>query len=303
MSHFNNVESATSIVSCEWLQKHINDEHVRILDGSLHLPVTGRNAREEFAQRRIPGAQFFDINEHSAPSHLPHMLPDAEQFAMAAGALGISEQHTIVVYDAAGLFSAARLWWMFRHFGASHAVVLDGGLPAWERAGGALETASGDEEMASAFDLRHPPCTFHVGTTEQQRRNEVADADEVFKSIAGSDIVLDARSAGRFSAEEKEARAGLRSGHIPGSVNVPFPNVLNEQGLLKSADELRSLFAQLHIGPQSRTITTCGSGVTAAILCLALEKAGLPAARLYDGSWTEWGSLDHMPVATGTEDN
>lgn len=289
-----NVESATPIVSCEWLRDHIDDDNVRILDASWHLPAAKRDARQEFVQHHVPGAVFFDIDEHSAPSALPHMLPEASQFAAAVGTMGVCEHHTIVVYDTVGLFSAARLWWMFRHFGAAGAVVLDGGLPAWLKMGGVVDSS------VVNTNRRHPACSFQVDSSAQQRLSEVADAEAVLKAIDEPDIILDARAAGRFSGQDKEARAGLRSGHIPGSVNLPFLEVLDDQGLLKSAEDLRSLFALLQIEPTSQIITTCGSGVTAAVLSLALEHAGFAKARLYDGSWSEWGALDMMPVATGS---
>ncbi len=291
MSHPDTAQTARSVVSVEWLQAHHDDDNVRVLDASMHLPATGRNAHEEFAQQRIPRAVFFDIDAFSAASALPHTLPEASQFAEAAGALGIAEHHTIVVYDTVGLYSAARVWWMFRHYGATNVAVLDGGLPAWIRAGGSVEPLS----------TTYPACTFKVGTTAEQRAHEVVDAPAVLAASKGSAIILDARSAGRFAGTDKEARAGLRSGHIPGSVSSPFVQVLDEQGMLKSEAQLQALFAQWSVGQDSQTITTCGSGVTAAVLCLALERAGLPPARLYDGSWSEWGSLNEMPVATSLE--
>ena len=278
-----------SIVNAQWLKAHLEESNVRVVDASWHLPALGRDAREEFDTAHIPGAVFFDIDAHSAPVALPHMLPDAEQFAQAAGSLGIARNHTVVVYDTIGMFSAARVWWMFRHFGAGSVCVLDGGLPAWLREGGETDATIADSAA----------CQFHVVAGEQRSGSEVADASRVQAAMHDGSVILDARSAGRFSGAEKEAREGLRSGHIPGSLNLPFVHVLDEQGCFKSVSELREIFDGLGLQHQDQIVTTCGSGVTAAILLLALELAGYEQVSIYDGSWTEWCALDNMPVATG----
>ena len=283
-------EKITHTVSCDWLKTHLNEDDIRVVDASWHLTATGRDARQEFAEAHIQGAVFFDIDEFSAESHLPHTMPDAAQFAKAAALLGISANHRIIVYDTVGLYSAARVWLMFRHFGAEHVKVLDGGLPAWIRSQGPLQS---NDEVAV-------PAEFVVSDNSQQH-NVIVDAATILKSLDDKDsIILDARSRQRFTGEQKEARAGLRSGHIPGSINLPFQNVLDDQGMLKSPEELRAVFEQLSLTSETPIVTSCGSGVTAAILCLALETAGYPPAGLYDGSWTEWGGRDDLPIATGT---
>lgn len=301
--------TGTSIVSAEWLKDHLHDPDVRTVDASWHLPAAGRDARREFDSGHIPGAVYFDIDEHSTPSHLPHMLPDAKQFARAAGLLGIAEHHTIVIYDAMGMFSAARVWWMFRHFGASQVCVLDGGLPAWTRAGGELETARIEEPVGTPAgkDTRSKTCQFTISTraaghsAASEGTFAVVNSADVRNAMRTGGAILDARSAGRFTGEEPEARQGLRSGHIPGSINVPFSQVLDDKGCFRSDDELIALFDSLELSTDDRIITTCGSGVTAAVLCLALERAGYQSLGLYDGSWSEWGALDGVPVATGND--
>lgn len=297
---FTNEGIQAPIVSCEWLRAHLHEDDVRVVEASWHMPAAGRDARAEFAGKHIPGALFFDIDEHSSPSVLPHMLPSAEQFSAAAGALGIASHHRIVVYDSLGLFSAARVWWMFRHFGAKRVYILDGGLPEWERTGGAL-ASQGDPSDKDASDENFPSsCEFVVNSKSSERQREVVNAEQVLAAIddQGS-VILDARAAGRFTAEVKETREGLRSGHIPGSVSLPFTQVLDEQGRLKSRPELVALFDELKLSRKGRIITSCGSGVTAAVLSLALDYAGYADVAIYDGSWTEWGALDGAPVATG----
>lgn len=273
------------LVSADWLHEHIQDDDVRVVDASWHLPATGRNARTEFAQAHIPGAVFFDIDEHTSASHLPHMMPSAEKFASTAGRLGLSDKHKIVIYDSQGLFSAARVWWMFRYFGARNVSVLDGGLPAWLNS--VLAVESGAVETA--------PVVFDTSDSAYT----IASLDDVLQaSRSGDSLILDARSQARFLAVEKEVREGLRSGHIPGSKSMPFSELLND-GYLKPDDELRVLLHERGVTNSRSVITTCGSGVTAAVINLALECIGVSDVALYDGSWTEWGGLPEMPVATG----
>lgn len=274
------------LVSAQWLYDHLADGDVRIVDTSWHMPASGRDSRSEYERQHVPGAVFFDLDEHSSPSQLPHMMPSAEQFAEAMSQLGIAESHRIVVYDSLGLFSAARLWWMLRHFGADKVFVLDGGLPAWQAAGYPVESREPEAE----------PVPFTVG----KAAFAVASAAQVFEaSQSGSRLVLDARSQARFLAEEKEVRPGLRSGHVPGSKSMPFTELL-DKGFLKSNEQLQEILASRGVTGDSAVITTCGSGVTAAVISLALECIGVPDVALYDGSWTEWGALEDMPVATST---
>ena len=290
-----------SIVNAQWLKSNLEDTNVRVVDASWHMPASGRDARKEFDKAHIPGAVFFDLDAHSAPVALPHMLPDAQQFAQAAGSLGIAEHDTIVVYDTIGMFSAARVWWMFRHFGASRVCVLDGGLPAWQRVGGALEaTAIGSRAAGIAqADAVGTSCQFNAEARDKQAVSEVADASRVQAAMHDGSVILDSRPESRFTAVEKEVREGLRSGHIPGSLNLPFQQVLDAQGCFKSVAELVELFDKLGVQQEDQIITSCGSGVTAAIILLALELAGYQSVSLYDGSWTEWGALEGAPVASG----
>lgn len=273
------------LVSTGWLAEHLEDESVSIVDASWHLPATGRQAPAEFEKVHIPGAVFFDIDEHSAPGHLPHMMPAAKVFAHAAGRMGISDKHKIIVYDSVGLFSAARVWWMFRYYGARNVYVLDGGLPAWLDAGLAVERGPADPVPVN-FDIHDS--AYAIAASE----------DVLQASRSGDSLILDARSQARYLAIEKEVREGLRSGHVPGSKSMPFTELLNK-GYLKSDDELRALLQERGVGKDSSVITTCGSGVTAAVISLALECIGVSDVALYDGSWTEWGALSDMPVATG----
>ena len=288
-------------VGCDWLKAHLRDDDIRVVDASWHLAATGRDSRQEYTQAHIPGAVFFDIDKFSAESHLPHMMPDAVQFSKAAASLGIAADHRIIVYDTVGLYSAARVWLMFRHFGARHVRILNGGLPAWISSEGPLESGGDTSADSPAPPGRAALAEFSGFNGDAQAHNVIVDAATVLDSLENKDtIILDARSKERFTGDQKEARAGLRSGHIPGSINLPFQNVLDDQGMLKSPEELRAVFESLSLTPETSIVTSCGSGVTAAILCLALETAGYGMPGLYDGSWTEWGGRDDLPIATGT---
>jgi thiosulfate/3-mercaptopyruvate sulfurtransferase len=265
------------LVSPQWLAQALASPRVCALDASWHLPTAGRDARAEHLAAHIPGAPFFDIDALSdASSDLPHMLPDAAAFGRAMDALGVSEDMTLVVYDSIGLFSAPRAWWTLRVFGARDVRVLDGGLPAWRAAGLPLESGT----------VTRAPAIFHA----RLDAGAVANMAEVRSALAdGSAQVADARSAERFSGAAAEPRPGLPAGHMPGARNLPM-GLVQAQGRMKAPADVLAAFAQAGLDPDRPMVTSCGSGVTAAVLNLALAVAGKPQPRLYDGSWTEWAS-------------
>jgi thiosulfate/3-mercaptopyruvate sulfurtransferase len=272
--------------STEWLAQHFRDPGVVIVDGSYFLPTQQRDAHAEYLSGHLPGAVFFDIeavSDHS--TDLPHMLPGTKQFSETVGALGIGDGDTIVVYDSLGLYSAARVWWTFRVFGAGTVFVLDGGLPKWKSEGRPLVTGE-SERARKAFHAE-----MNVGAVAMLADVRLALADR-------SAQIVDARSAERFAGRAPEPRPGLRSGHMPGSFNVPFDRVL-KNGSLVSPAHIEAAFTAAGVDLDKPIITSCGSGVTAAILTLALESIGKKPQGLYDGSWSEWASRPDLPVERG----
>ena len=276
-----------TLVSTGWLADHIRDPDLRILDASYYPPDMGRDARAEYDAGHIPGARFFDIDDISDHrSDLPHMAPPPEKFMSRLRKLGVGDGHQVVVYDGAGLFSAARVWWLFRLMGKTDIAVLDGGLPKWRAEGREIE------------DL--PPMIRDRHMTVQRQAALVRDVTQVARAAKlGDHTILDARSPERFVGAVAEPRAGLRAGHIPGSVNMHYALVLNADGTLKDPDALRAAFDAAGADLDKPVITSCGSGVTAAILNLALTRIGKTDHALYDGSWAEWGMYGDLEVATG----
>jgi thiosulfate/3-mercaptopyruvate sulfurtransferase len=276
-----------SLCTTQELDARLGEPDLAVIDASWYLPNEHRDARTEYLAAHIPGAVFFDIDVIAdTTTGLPHMLPKPDQFAAAMIALGLSDTMRYVVYDGDGLFSAARVWWTLRTFGVRDVRVLQGGLPKWRAEGRRLESG----------EVQHPPATF----TPHLNEAAVADLQTVRRALDSGDAqVVDARSAARFRGEAPEPRAGVRSGHMPGSVNLPYGELIID-GQLKSPEAIRNAFARSGVDLTKPVITSCGSGVTAAILSLAANVAGYPDTALYDGSWAEWGSRPELPTERTT---
>lgn len=279
---------SNDIVSTDWLADHLGSPDIAIIDASWHLPTAKRDAKQEFAQAHIPGAQFFDIDELSdTASSLPHMLPSPEKFSSRMRKMGIGDGKRIIAYDTVGLFSAARAWWMFKVFGHEDVAVLDGGLKKW-----LAESRATEDGPALPRQERHFTARF--------KGSMVKDMKDVAAALkSGTAQVADARSGTRFRGEEVEPRPGVRAGHMPGANNVHYASLLNPDGTLKSPAEIEATFTAAGVDLARPVITSCGSGITAAILTLGLTLTGTRDHALYDGSWTEWGGNPDAAVVTG----
>jgi thiosulfate/3-mercaptopyruvate sulfurtransferase len=275
------------LVSTSWLAERLGSHEIAVVDATWFMPGEGKIGRDAYAAGHIPGAVFFDIDgiaDHA--TELPHMLPAPDAFADAAGELGLRRDLTIIVYDAQGIFSAPRVWWTLRTMGFPEVFVLDGGLTKWRAEGRPLETQAA-----------HPaPTTIEPAFDPSL----VRDLEAVRATLDHHDAqVVDARPGARFRGEAPEPRAGLRGGHMPGAFNVPWGGLINPDGTMKAAEDLRAAFEQAGVDLEGAMVTTCGSGVSAALLALALARLGREDVAVYDGSWTEWGGRPDTPIVTG----
>lgn len=281
--------NADSLVSADWVADHLDDPKVRILDGSYHLAATGRDGKAEYLDAHIPGALHFDIDAvcDPGPTLSPHMFPSAEEFSAAVGAMGIANDQRVIVYDADGLFSAPRVWWMFRVFGHKNVAVMAGGFRNWKAKG-----------LPVTADIPSFAATRFSASLDATKLRAI---DQIQANIeSGKELVLDARAANRFDGSQPEARRGVEPGHIPGSTNLPYAEIVDaEAGTFRDADTLRAAFDRVGVDGSRTVTTTCGSGVTACILGLGMHLVGRDNWALYDGSWTEWGSRDDTVKAKG----
>jgi len=281
----NALQLPDSLVSAEWLQRHIEHPQLVVFDGSWHMPAAGRSGLQEWNSERIKNARFFDFDQTvCAPnSDLPHMMPSAEQFTLEVQKLGLNNDSVVVVYDSLGVFSSPRVWWMLKSMGLEQCAVLDGGLPAWKMAGFAI--SSGKQPVS------HDSGNF----VANQAEGNFCDSQAVLAGIEDSTItILDSRPGARFRGEVEEPRSGLRKGHMPGAINIPFDDLL-DQGQMKSKTELKQIMSR-HVPAGNRTICSCGSGVTACMTAFAAHLLGYDNVSVYDGSWCEWGQPGTLPI-------
>jgi thiosulfate/3-mercaptopyruvate sulfurtransferase len=281
-------EQKSWLTETDWLASELEAPDIVIIDGSWHMPSEGRDARAEYLEEHIPGAIFFDIDEIAdTKSPLPHMLPPPEKFSSRMRSMGIGDGSRIVVYDTSGMFSAARVWWTFRVMGFDDVTVLNGGLPKWKREGLPLESGEPTPRSTRHFTSRR----------NADLVRDVYDMKGIIKDHSAE--IIDCRSADRFAGKVAEPRPGVRSGRIPGSINVPYGKLVNADGTLKSKPELERVLARAGVDLAKPIVTSCGSGITASILALALAEIGHRRTAVYDGSWSEWGADQSLPVETG----
>lgn len=282
-------KTKTWLIETDELARDLGAPDLVIIDATWYMPNEGKDAHAEYLGEHIPGALFFDIDEIAdTKSTLPHMLPPPEKFSSRMRGMGVGDGSRIVVYDSRGLYSAARVWWTFRVMGVDDVSVLNGGLPKWRREGLPLERGAPPNRTTRHFTARR----------NLELVRDLSDMKALLKDKSAQ--IIDARAPERFAGKAPEPRAGLRSGHIPGSHNVPFGKLLNQDGTLKSAPELQRLFEQAGVGLNKPVVTSCGSGITASVLALGLAELGHRRTSVYDGSWSEWGADQSLPIETGT---